>query len=86
MNELTYRRTAHRPARHLRGSIRTRTIPPRQAFIPNLDRCRALDRIYLGRLLPPGAQPGQHEDAQLRPRRRRDCPYLRSWVLDPQRP
>jgi hypothetical protein len=84
MNEL-YRRTAHRPARYLRGSIRTRSIPPRQVLAPNSNRRRTLDHLHIHRLLPPGAQPGQLPNAQLRPRRRRDCPYLRPRILGYER-
>jgi hypothetical protein len=67
---MTHRRAAHLPASHLRGSIRARAIPSRRALIPNLNRQRALDRLYLCRLLLPGAQSGQLEDAQIRARRR----------------
>ena len=82
----TYRRAAHRTTRHLRRPIRPRTLPPRQALLPNSDRRRALDRLHMHRLLPPGAQPGQRADAQLRPRCRRDRPRLCPWILGRKRP
>lgn len=83
---MTYGRTTHLPARHLRGSIRTRTIPPRQVLQTNSNRRRALDRLYIHHLLPSGAQSGQLPNAQLRPRRRRDHPYLRPRILGYKRP
>ncbi len=50
-------RNSHCPTRHIRGAICARTIPSRQALVPDLGCRGALDRIYLGRVLPPGAQP-----------------------------
>jgi hypothetical protein len=85
-NHLITHRNPHRPPRHLRGSIYTRTVPPWQVLAPNRDRRRALDRFYIDCLLPPGAQPGQLTNAQLRARRSRDRPYLRPGVLGYKRP
>ena len=85
-NRLITHRNSHRPPRHLRGSICTRTVPPRQVLVPNRNRGCALDRLYIDCLLPPRAQPGQLTNAQLRARRSRDRPYLRPGVLGYKRP
>jgi hypothetical protein len=52
-----------------------------QVLVPNRNRRRALDRLYINCLLPPGAQPGQLSNAQLHARRSRDRPYIRPGVL-----
>jgi hypothetical protein len=80
-NHLITHRNPHRPLRHLRGSIYTTTVRPRQVLVPNRNRRRALDRLYIDCLLPPGNQPGQLTNAQLRARRSRERPYLRPGVL-----
>jgi hypothetical protein len=60
-------RNSYRPARHIRKSIRERTIPSQQVLVPNLDRCCALDRLYLGHVLSPRAQPGQRRRSTMHP-------------------
>jgi len=74
-------RCAHHLPRYPRGPIRARTIPPGQVLVPDLDRRCALDRLHLGHFCPPGDEPRQRTDAQLRPRRRRHHPHLRPLVL-----
>jgi hypothetical protein len=76
-NHLITHRNPHRPPRHLRRSIYTTTVRPRQVLVPNRNRRRALDRLYIDCLLPPGTQPGQLTNVQLRARRSRERPYLR---------
>ena len=58
-NHLITYRNPHRPPHYLRGSIYTRAVPPRQILLPNRNRRRSLDRLYIDCLLPPGVQPGQ---------------------------
>ena len=85
-NHLITHRNSHRPPCHLRGSIYTRTISPRQVLVSNRNRRCSLDRLYIDRLLPPRALPGQLANAQLRARRCRDRHFIRPRVLGYKRP